>query len=143
MSIPQKERKDPRNLGRELTVSSALFIFLNYRRGNLGVRALREVGYLFKATCLLSGRAWIQIQTSLKSQIMLILFYQMFLPFLTIVSQTLRNIFCIYINRHSHPASGGRRLLEIIMKHYIWESLEKHCPIEIECKSCTRFKICW
>ena len=80
----KKKRKDPRNLGRELTVSSALFIFLNYRRGHLGVHVLGEVGYLFKVTYLLSGRAWIQIQTSLKSQFMLILFYQMFLPFLTI-----------------------------------------------------------
>ena len=48
------------------------------------MHAFGEVGYLFKVTYLLSGRAWIQIQTSLKSQFMLILFYQMFLPFLTI-----------------------------------------------------------
>ena len=79
-----EKRKDPMNLGIVLTVSYALSIFLNYRRGNLGVHALREVGCLFKFTYVLSGRAWIQIQTCLKPQFMLILLYQMFLPFLTI-----------------------------------------------------------
>lgn len=59
------------------------------------------------------------------------------------VSQILRNIVCIYINRHSHPASWGRRLLEIIMKHYIWESLEALSNGNRMQVMYIWFKICW
>ena len=55
------------------------------------------------------------------------------------ISPDHRNTSYIYINRHPYPASWGRILSEITMKHCIWESIEAHCPTEIECKPHKKF----